>query len=115
VCGSVVFSLSREVAYKAVEILIGHKVTEINADVVDAVGELTNMIAGGAKAGLAQYRLSLGLPNVIVGKNHTICFPGNIQPICIAFDTQWGPISIEVGLDTRSARLAEPAARVKTT
>lgn len=98
--GSVVFSLSRPVALKVVERLLGVETHEINAEVIDAVGELTNMIAGGAKAELEQYRLSLGLPNVIVGRNHVIYFPENVRPLCISFRTPGGPATLEVGLDT---------------
>lgn len=42
------------------------------SDVRDAIGELTNMTAGGGKNRLAEqgYRLSLSLPTVVVGENH---------------------------------------------
>ena len=98
VCGSVVLSLSREVAFGVVDRMLGLKVNEVDSNVVDATGELTNIIAGGAKAQLSQYQLSLGLPNVVVGRNHTICFPTDVSPLCIDFDTPWGPIALEVGL-----------------
>jgi chemotaxis protein CheX len=97
--GAVVLSLSRSVALKVVETLLNVQVGEINADVLDAVGELTNMVAGGAKARLSQYEMSLGLPSMITGRNHSIKFPSNIHPICVGFETRWGPLSLEVGLD----------------
>jgi len=97
--GAVVLSLSRSVSFKVVETLLDVAVNEINADVVDAVGELTNMVAGGAKAELSQYEMSLGLPSMITGRNHAIKFPSNIRPICVGFGTPWGPLSLEVGLD----------------
>ena len=65
--GAVVFSVSSSVAFMATEIMLETEVREINADVVDAVGELANMIAGGAKTGLSNYKMSLGLPSVVVG------------------------------------------------
>lgn len=101
--GSVVLSLSRSVAYLVVERMLGREATQIDADVVDAVGELTNMIAGSAKSHLSQYALSLGIPNVVVGRNHSIFFPSNIRPLCIQFETPAGPVALEVGLDTKSA------------
>jgi chemotaxis protein CheX len=101
--GSVVLSLSRPVAYLVVERMLGQEADQIDAEVVDAVGELTNMIAGSAKSHLSQYELSLGIPNVIVGRNHTIFFPSNVRPLCIQFETPAGPIALEVGLDTKSA------------
>lgn len=109
VSGSVVFSISRPVALTIVKRMLDLDVDDINADVADAIGELTNMIAGGAKASFAEHRMTLGLPNVIVGRNHVVMFPGNVRPICVAFHTGWGPMTLEVGLDTRPAH-ADPAA-----
>ena len=110
VSGSVVFSLSREVAFHIAEGFLMEQVSEITAEVVDAVGEVTNMIAGGAKKELSQYALSLGLPTVIVGRNHTITFPKDVKPICVEFTTPWGPISLEVGLaENAEAAAPQPA------
>lgn len=113
-CGSVVFSLSRTVALKVAEQFLMEEFSEITSEVADAVGELTNMIAGGAKKELSRHQLYLGLPNVIVGRNHTITFPSNIAPICVDFETPWGPTALEVGLtsetaDTPNATLVEEA------
>ena len=72
--------------------------TRINADVIDAVGELTNMIAGGAKAQLERFEMNLSIPNVITGKGHTVEFPRDATPVCIPFDCPWGLITVEFGL-----------------
>ncbi len=96
--GSVVLNLSRDLALKASSTMLMTECTEIDADVLDAVGELTNMIAGAAKAELAEYDLSIGLPNVITGRDHVVRFPSNVQPICMPFQTDWGPLTLEVGL-----------------
>ena len=114
--GSVVLSLSTDVALKAVEQMLFDEFTEINAEVVDGVGELANMVAGGAKAGLEDMELALGLPNVIIGNAHQIYFPGSVQPISVGFETPWGPMAIDVGFNTsiegnlESISLREPAA-----
>ncbi len=99
--GSLVFSLSRPVAFKCAERLLLVSYNEVNAEVVDAVGELSNMIAGGAKAQMPDLNLSLGLPNVVVGKNQQIYFPGDVTPISVGFQTPWGEMAIDVGFDTR--------------
>ena len=77
--------------------------TEINSDVIDAVGELTNMVAGGAKAQLEHLNLSISLPNVITGLGHEVRFPSNVTPIVIPFDSDWGPLTAEVGLSAAPA------------
>ena len=96
--GMVVLSLSDEVAMKATSAMLLCETTEINADVIDAVGELTNMVAGAAKAELAEYEMQVSLPNVITGEEHDIRFPSNVTPICVPFTTDWGDLMLEVGL-----------------
>jgi chemotaxis protein CheX len=96
--GVVVLSLCREAALAATEVMLGERPPEINGDVTDAVGELTNMVAGCAKAQLKHLALSVSLPTVVVGKWHVIDFPKNIVPICIPFDSPWGPVAASVGL-----------------
>jgi chemotaxis protein CheX len=96
--GTVVVSLSREVALKATSAMLMMDATEINNDVVDAVGEIANMVAGAAKAELAEYELSISLPSVITGRGHEVRFPSNVTPICVPFETEWGQLNLEVGL-----------------
>lgn len=96
--GMVVVSLGRTTAMKATEILLCERPDGITSQVVDAVGELTNMIAGAAKAELVQFQLSVGLPSVICGKNHLIGFPSNSTPIVLPFESPLGPICVDVGL-----------------
>ncbi len=96
--GTVVVSFSEAVAIKAASVMLLHDTTEVNADVVDAAGELTNMVAGGAKAKLEEYELSVSLPNVVTGRGHEVRFPSDVTPICVQFETDWGPMALEVGL-----------------
>jgi chemotaxis protein CheX len=96
--GTVVLGLSREAAISAAEVLLQERPLEINGDVTDAVGELVNIIAGGAKAKLEHLELSVSLPTVITGKAHCIEFPRKVTPICIPFTSAWGEITVEVGL-----------------
>jgi chemotaxis protein CheX len=96
--GTVVVSLSRSVALQAATQMLMTPCDDINSDVVDAVGEITNMVAGGAKAQLAEYNMSISLPNVFVGANTELYFPSDVHPISIPFETQWGPLRVDVGL-----------------
>lgn len=103
--GTVVVSFSREVALRAASTMLMTEATEVDEDVLDAVGELTNMVAGGAKARLEEFQLMVSLPNVVTGQDHEIHFPSNVTPLCIHFQTPWGPLTLEVGF----APLAQPA------
>lgn len=96
--GTVVVSLSKPVALKAASAMLMMEATEVDADVVDAVGEITNMVAGGAKASLEEYHLSISLPSVITGRNHEVRFPSKVTPLCVPFTCDWGVLTLEVGL-----------------
>jgi len=96
--GTVVVALSESVALKAASAMLMDEYTEINDDVVDAVGEMANIVAGAAKAELAEFDMSVSLPNVITGKGHDVRFPSNVTPLCVPFECPWGELAIEVGL-----------------
>jgi chemotaxis protein CheX len=97
--GMVVINLSTEVALKAASALLMEEMTEINDDVIDAVGELANIVAGQAKTDLEQYDLSVSLPNVIIGEGHEIRFPSATPPLVVPFKTDFGPLRLEVGFE----------------
>jgi len=107
--GTVVLSLSCEAALKATAVLLQEHPMEINADVADAVGELTNIIAGDTKAKLEHLQMSVSLPAVITGKCHCVEFPKKVTPISIPFESAWGRITVEVGL------IEEPTSTAETT
>jgi chemotaxis protein CheX len=98
VAGTVVLSHSSQTAFAILDRLVGIQTTEITAEVRDAVGELTNMIAGRAKAGLEHLSMTLALPTVVTGKNHVISFGSAAQTICIPYSCAWGEFTLEVGL-----------------
>jgi chemotaxis protein CheX len=101
--GTIVLSLARCTALEVLNRMIGTEAEEINTEVCDAVGELTNMIAGTAKAKLEQFELSISIPNIISGKDHSIHYPSNVTPICIVFDSEIGPFAVEVGFSSLSS------------
>jgi chemotaxis protein CheX len=109
--GTVVLGLGRESALNAAEALLQERPPEINADVTDAVGELANIIAGGAKAQLEHLAMSVSLPTVITGKHHCVEFPSTVTPICIPFESEWGPVTVEVGLSEQHTTASDTAGR----
>lgn len=96
--GMVVLSVERRTALSAAELMLGARPPELNRDVMDAVGELTNMIAGAAKTRLEEYRLTIGLPTVICGRGQSIAFPAPAVPMVIPFESEIGKLSVQVGL-----------------
>lgn len=103
IAGMAVLSLSRSLALKAASTMLMSDAQEIDEEVIDAVGELTNIVAGAAKSDLGPYQLSIGLPSVITGLNHCVRFPSNVTPIVAPYKSGWGPLTLEVGLAAKEA------------
>ena len=95
--GTVVLSLSVNVALKAASTMLMIEKTAIDDEVMDAVGELTNIVTGGAKAQLEAFHMTMSLPNVLMGDDCRLHFPANSHPIAIPFACPWGPLSLQVG------------------
>ena len=62
--GTVIISLQEGVALNATEAMLGVRPPGVNEDVIDAVGEIANMVAGAAKSQLESYKLSMSVPTV---------------------------------------------------
>lgn len=97
--GVVVISFPEKTAREMVGRLVDRVVTEMDDDVTDSIGEVVNIIAGNAKKGLEEYRLSISLPSVVVGRDHRISWPGGIPIIGIPFRTSAGRVHLSVGLE----------------
>jgi chemotaxis protein CheX len=85
--GAVVISLKKELAVKLTDRLAGPGHRYQDDEVVDAIGEIINIIAGNAKQGLeAAFKLVISLPTIIKGKEHSIKWPSTqTRIICIPF------------------------------
>lgn len=95
--GTIVVSMTEQAAIAVLDRFLDIQADEINTEVCDAVGELTNMIAGAAKAQLERYELSISIPNIVSGPNHNIHYTSEVKPICIVYESEIGSFSIEVG------------------
>ncbi|MGA3115128.1 MAG: chemotaxis protein CheX [Syntrophobacteraceae bacterium] len=78
--------------------LLGMPFTELNHEVRDAVGELTNMICGDARRRLAEDGIVLqaGIPTIVGGKSHTIVHIANGPHLAVPFETPKGSFMVEV-------------------
>jgi len=81
--------------------MFGEEMKEINNEISDAVGELTNMISGQARKELAEIgKIFQGaIPAVITGKNHQLESMTKGPKIAIPFKTDFGSFTIEVCLE----------------
>lgn len=105
--GTIIISLEEQVALSAAGAMLCMECSQLDEDVLDVVGELTNMIAGNAKARLEQYEMKLALPTVITGTEHVIRFTSKVRPAIVSFQCKWGKFSIEVALVEESERPLE--------
>ncbi|MBF0537751.1 MAG: chemotaxis protein CheX [Nitrospirae bacterium] len=78
--------------------MLGETFTTINNDVADAVGEITNMVTGGAKKLLSQqgYKFDLSIPSTIVGKDHIVSHKTKGPIVIVPFDTVAGKFFVEI-------------------
>jgi chemotaxis protein CheX len=99
--GNMVISFSEKCILQIVaKMLMEEPKTKMDEDIVDAVGELTNMICGGAKAELAKLGLnfSLATPTMITGKGVEIHYRSESPTIVIPFKTEYGDFVLEANL-----------------
>ncbi|MDR1030955.1 MAG: chemotaxis protein CheX [Treponema sp.] len=85
--GAVVISMKKELATTLTGMLTGSEHTSVDDDVIDAIGEIVNIIAGNVKKDLEEiFRLVISLPTIVQGKEHSIKWPSNqARIICIPF------------------------------
>ena len=85
--GAVVISMKDALAFKLTSKLTGKAHKVLYADVVDAAGEIINIIAGNVKYDLeSSFKLIISLPTIVKGKGHTINWPDTLtRVICIPF------------------------------
>ncbi len=69
ITGAVVLGFSQAVAEALVERFTANRFEMGHPDFADAVGELANMVAGGAKAALDTEGVSISCPSVIIGRH----------------------------------------------
>lgn len=95
--GSVSISFSRPCAVAIVKGMLGDYISDIMNDVRDAVGEITNMVSGQARAGLAEKGMVFqgSTPSVIMGDGHTISHMAKTPIMAIPFQTEHGDFTIE--------------------
>ena len=96
--GSLAITFTSAAIFDIARRMLGEEVTEINNTVTDLVGEITNMVTGGAKRVLAEqgYDFDMAIPAVIAGKNHRISHKSNGMKIIVPFSIIAGKFYVEV-------------------
>ena len=96
--GTIAVTFEAECILAVVSGMFGEEMHELNNEIADAVGELTNMISGQARRELEEIgkRFKAAIPSVVTGKNHSIIHYTDGPKIAIPFTTEKGDFTIEV-------------------
>jgi len=106
--GWVALAFPRAAAMKIASNMLGEQKLSLDSDVRDAVGEIVNMIAGGAKGDFSQKGLSfkIAIPTVVIGDSHILSQKKDVPCIVIPFTIDEGEFFIEVCLKAEKLQSA---------
>ncbi len=97
VSGVVALRFPPETALSLAGRMLGTELPKVNEEVVDAISELVNMVAGSAKAKFDHDPpLELGLPTVVEGAGYKLKYPSKSVWLEVAFTSDAGAFSMEV-------------------
>ena len=96
--GSLAISFTEPAILEITRRMVGEEVTSIDGTVRDMVGEITNMVTGGAKRRFSEqgYDFDLAIPGVVAGKNHVISHKTDGTTIVVPFATDQGDFFVEI-------------------
>lgn len=98
--GSFAISFEEGCILHIVSEMLGEEFTELNDEIRDAVGELTNMISGAARAKLDEmgYKFDMAIPTVVCKTQHEITQVTKAPVVVIPFKTERGRFHAEATL-----------------
>jgi chemotaxis protein CheX len=107
--GSLALTFSEKCIIGIVSKMLGESHKEINKEVMDAVGELTNMISGASRKLMEKDNLKVfaAIPTVVFGKAHTVRHVIQGPSIVIPFQTECGDFVIDVCLQSQLRKKEE--------
>lgn len=99
--GSLSITFEGPLALAAMKNMVGEAPDEVNEEITDLVGEITNMVTGGAKRLLSEkgIEFDMATPMVVSGKNHTITHKADGPIVIIPLSSKHGKAFIEFSFD----------------
>lgn len=96
--GSFSVTFEESLALEIMSRMLGERPDSINEEVTDMVGEITNMVTGGAKRMLGEkgYEFDMATPVIVSGPNHTITHRADGAKIMMPFESEYGRATIEI-------------------
>lgn len=103
--GLVALRFPMDTALKLAGKFLGGEYREANNEVIDAISELVNMVAGSAKA---KFRIEpapqLGLPSVVEGSGYRVRYPAKADLIEVPFSSDAGNFTMELIFSQEAAK-----------
>lgn len=98
IVGQLIISFENETILAIASNMLMEKFTVIDDDIIDTVGEITNMVTGGAKGLMSEeHNFGMTRPIGVLKKDyHKLIFNSPIQ-IIVPYQTSVGPFWIEMG------------------
>jgi chemotaxis protein CheX len=99
--GSMAITFDHDLAKSIMENMLGEEIETLDDEVRDMVGEMTNMICGGAKNSLSDqnYQFEMATPVIVSGKDHTIAHKVDGPKLILTFTSEQGNAYLEICFD----------------
>jgi chemotaxis protein CheX len=96
--GLVAFYSTIDAAQEIAGSMLGMPAAEVNGEMPDAIGEVTNMIAGGFRLKLAEAgeTLAISIPSVTIGSDFYTKYASDVQRILCPFRMDDNEICVEL-------------------
>lgn len=99
--GSLSITFDEPLALATMKGMVGEAPDEVNDEITDLVGEITNMVTGGAKRMLSEkgFEFDMATPVVVSGPDHTIHHKSKGPVVIISLKGEAGKAYIEFSFD----------------
>ncbi|MDC0602131.1 chemotaxis protein CheX [Aliiglaciecola sp.] len=96
--GSLSITFEQGLAFEIMNRMLGEKPAELDDEVSDMVGEIANMVCGGAKQALAEqgHEFGMATPIVVSGKDHSINHLVDGPKMIMPFTNEFGNAYLEI-------------------
>lgn len=99
--GSLSITFEADLALATMKKMVGESPDEVNEEIIDLVGEITNMVTGGAKRMLSEkgIEFDMATPIVVSGADHSIHHKAKGPIVIIPLKNELGRAYIEFSFD----------------
>jgi len=98
ISGLVAFYSTMEAAQEIAGSMLGIEPAQVNGDMADAIGEVTNMIAGGFRLRMAERgeTLAISIPSVTIGSDFYTRFASDVRRVMCPFRMDEKEVCVEL-------------------